>query len=199
MRSNLVRRVNIAERVRNFAPRASSNRAGRGVYTMTLLRRARSIVAEETRFGGCAVDAIRQAARVLDLNDEIQFASRVMMHVCGPEVIMRAISKLPEKQRDPFRRRLLLNFDNAYDVLLESSKPSPKALLARAAGAEASNWAGLTKAEKDANWAATLERAVEELDRARIVENSVALARKLYPNREAPASDPEPHPAVAAE
>jgi hypothetical protein len=190
MRGTLVKRVNQLERVGNFRQGAVSNRDGRGVYTMTILRRARLIVAEESSFSGSMVDAIRRAAAALDLNDEIQFASRVCIHVCGPEVPLRTILKTREKDREYFRRRMLLNFDNAYDVLLQSGRPTARAMLAKRAGAEATNWSGLTKAEKDRNWATTLERAVEDLDRERMIAGSVSLSNKLYPNKNVPIDDP---------
>ena len=178
-------------RTRHLAAGGTHEKPGSGFVAVMLLRLARDLVADP-RFGGCAVDALRTAAKMRDVGSEVQSAAFVLYQARPVERMLRKIESEPSLHREPFRRRMIRDFESAIDMLVEAAKPSYKGELAKRAGAEATNWAGLTKAEKDANWASTFEKAVDAEDKRRAIAASLSLVTKLYPNRDAPVPDPEP-------
>jgi hypothetical protein len=170
---------------------------GDGVEAVIVLRLAREIC-QDPKFSGCAVDALRQAAVRRDANP--QPAAYLLYQARPPERMLRTILSEPPIHRERFRNRMAADFLTAIDKLIERAKPSWRRDLAKRAGAEATNWAGLTRAEKDRNWVATFEKAVDAEDKRRAIANSLALVNRIYPERNDPAPpDPDPEPALPAE
>jgi hypothetical protein len=148
-----------------------------------ILRRAREI-SGTSNFGGGACDAIRQAAKERDLDPHP--AALWLAKARPPERMLKTVEGQPELQRAAFRRRLCKDFDSALDRLADLGKPSYKQTLGRRAGAEATNWAGQSKSEKDAKWNDVFEKAVDALDKRRAIEKSLRMVTKL--TGEAPTS-----------
>lgn len=135
---------------------------GHGFDAITVLTRAREL-AGDPRFGGCAMDAMRQAGRERDI--DIHRACVLLKQRRPPERIAKRIADVPEVDRPAFRRRMLLDFDGAIAYLLDAAKPNLRRTVAVRAARDAQNWAGLSFEEKEERWAEVFARAMEDHDR----------------------------------
>lgn len=134
---------------------------GHGFEAILLLKHARTLAGDE-RFGGSAIEALRRAGRERDA--DIRHAVTLLKAARPVERIAKSIAQVPEVDRYAFRRRMLLDFDHAISLLVDKSE-SLRRSVARIAARDAQNWAGLTVEEKEARWAETFERAMDEFDR----------------------------------